>query len=236
VKIRAQAAAAYDFTHTLHGVADQAERKKSTESVARKLLQEFPGEPQAYQALLAVAKASDQPKSEQLTRELIAAQTAPDEVKASAQVILDRFGLMGQSLVAVLADDKEGVGAVLPAKQPVILYSWATWGPGSIELGRMIQARRFAAVGVCLDEDTKQAVKTANALGLGGKHFYDPDGWRGKLATRLKFSTAGQIYLVDADGIIRDVRGGDDLEAKLKALGFSTPPLVVPSISELVRP
>ena len=89
----------------------------------------------------------------------------------------------------------------------------------------MIQARRFAALGVCLDEDTTTAGKTEHQLGLGGQQIYDPKGLQGTVATRLKISAAGQIYFVDREGVIRDVRGGTDFESKLSAFAFQTPVL-----------
>jgi hypothetical protein len=124
--------------------------------------------------------------------------------------------------------------AELPPGLPLVVYSWATWGPGSIEFGRMIQARRFSAIGVCLDENTEEAATVAHQAGLGGKLAYDAKGLSGSLAERLKFSTAGQIYLVDAAGVIRDVRGGEDLEIKLTALDFRTP--VINPTPEQLRP
>ncbi len=234
VKTRAQVAAAYDFTKALHTLKARGDRMEATAATARKLAREFPEEPQAYEALLAVARASDQEKAGQIAYEVVASR-APEHLKQAAQTLLDRHALVGRSLATVLGDDGAALVASLPPATPVIVYSWATWGPGSLELGRMIQARRFAAVGVCLDENTAEAGKVERQAGLGGKHAYDAKGLGGTLADRLKFSTAGQVYLVDAGGVIRDVRGGDGLEAKLTSLGFSTPALIVPSITELLR-
>ena len=229
--IRAQAAAAYDFTNALRPLAGMSERMNATVNVARKLALEFPGEPQAYDALLAVAKASPKEDAEKIAREIMES-SAPESAKRSAQLLIDRHGLVGRTLASVMGEPGNPLLAGLPPGLPVVVYSWATWGPGSIEFGRMIQARRFAAIGVCLDENTEEAALVAHQAGLGGKLAYDTKGLSGSLAERLKFSTSGQIYLVDAAGIIRDVRGGDGLEDKLTALDFRTP-AINPTAEEL---
>lgn len=221
--IRAQGVAAFEFTRELRAVRGLVARMDTTERVARGLIREFPGEAPGYEALWAVAKARPQQESAKLAQELLASD-APPPLKAAAQTLLDRYALIGRPLASVL-DGDSGLKALanLPAGTPLIVYSWASWGPGSLDFGRMIQARRFAALGVCLDQDIAEAGRMAHSLGLGGEHVYDESGLQGPAATRLKFSTAGQIYLVDEAGVIRDVRGGEDFETKLAALGFRTP-------------
>ena len=227
VKIRAKGVAAHEFTRAWRGLNSRTQRMETTERIARDLIREFPTEPQGYEALLACGQADVSVKSEQIARELIVSN-APEDIRKSAQGLLDRSALVGSALSAVLGVAGADLLAALPSGEPVIVYSWATWGPGSIELGRMIQARRFAAIGICLDEQVEAAKKAEHAEGLGGKHLYDAQGRQGSMAGRLNFNTAGQIYLVDAQGVIRDVRGGEDLETKLAALGFKTPVLVKP--------
>lgn len=231
VEMRVRGIAAHEFTQAVRQANGDSERKAAIERTARGIIAEFPTEPQGYEALLAVARAVSPTHSAEMAREIVTSQ-APDQIKRSAQVLLDQYALVGRLW-------SETVGAelisVLPADQPVIIYSWATWGPGSLELGRMIQGRRLAAVGICLDEDVEAAKKTEHSEGLGGRHLYDPKGRAGVVVNQLKFSTAGEIYLVDVKGVIRDVRGGENLEEKLNAMGFTTPVLVRPSTSELLR-
>lgn len=234
-KIRAHGAAAYEFTRAVRDQPDEAARHDALEKTARALIQEFPAEMPGYEALLALSRAAEPAKAEALARELAAA-SAPAPIRASAQTLLDRYALVGRPLADILPATASELKTSLPAGQPIIIYSWATWGPGSIELGRMIQARRFAAAGICLDDDLAAARRLQHEAGLGGQHIYDGKGREGEIATQLKFSTAGQIYLVDAQGVIRDVRGGEGLEAKLAALGFQTLVINPPSLAELLRP
>lgn len=223
--IRAQGVAAFEFTRELREVRGLEARMDTTGRVARALIREFPGEAPGYEALWAVAKASPQQESAKLAQELLASD-APPPLKAAAQTLLARYALIGRPLASVL-DGDSGLKALanLPTGTPLIVYSWASWGPGSLDFGRMIQARRFAALGVCLDQDIAEAGRLAHSLGLGGEHLFDERGLQGPAAARLNFSTAGQIYLVDEAGVIRDVRGGEDFETKLGAFGFRTPTL-----------
>jgi hypothetical protein len=227
-RIRAHGAAAYEFTRAVRGQPSEAARQDALEKTARTLIQEFPAETPGYEALLALSKAAEPAKAEALARELAAADV-PAPIRTSAQTLLDRYALVGRRFAEILPASANELKTSLPEGQPIIVYSWATWGPGSIELGRMIQARRFAALGICLDDDLDAARRLQHEAGLGGQHVYDEKGRAGEIATPLRFSTAGQIYLVDAQGVIRDVRGGQDLEAKLAALGFQTPAINPPS-------
>lgn len=220
--IRAQGVAAFEFTRGLRDVNGFRARLDATERIARSLMREFPGESPAYEALWAVAKARPQEDSARLTQEILSSD-APVGLKAAAQALLDRYALIGQPLASTLDESGAKALAKISKGVPLIVYSWASSGPGSLEFGRMIQARRFAALAVCLDEDTMEAGRIARSQGLGGEHLFDEDGLQGPVATRLKFSAAGQIYLVDEAGVIRDVRGGEDFESKIAALGFRTP-------------
>jgi len=221
-QIRAQGVAAFEFTRGLRDVRGFQARLDATERIARDLVREFPGESPPYEALWAVTNARPQEESAKLAGEILTSD-APARFKAAAQALLDRYALIGRDLESALDESGLKAWVKLPTGMPVIVYSWSFSGSGSLEFGRMIQARRFAALGVCLDEDTEAAGQVAHSLGLGGEHLFDENGLQGAAAARLKFSTAGQIYLVDEAGVIRDVRGGEDLEVKLAALGFRTP-------------
>ncbi|HET7536090.1 MAG TPA: hypothetical protein VFJ90_06535 [Candidatus Didemnitutus sp.] len=227
VKLRAQCAAAHDFTATTRKARDRAERFKNVEQTGRSLIKEFPGEPQGYEALFALCQASNPAKAQALASEL-AGSDAPAEIKFGATVLLQRLALVGHSLAEVLGPEGAALFSGQPSGEPVVVYSWASWGPGSLDFARMIQARRFAAIGICVDADVEKAKLLAAGGGLGGKHSYDSGGLDGVLASRLAFSAPGQIYFVDSSGVIRDVQGGVDLENKFTQFGFKTPVLRKP--------
>lgn len=229
-RMRAKIAAARAFTKETGKATNRAQHFAAIKQVSRQLMKDYPRQPQAYEALLAMAQVSDDRQRLAYAQE-VATSEAPTRLKRTAQLMLDRQGLVGQSIGAVLGDAGAKLLSEIPDGKPILLYSWATWGPGSIELGRMIQARRFNAIGICLNADIEAAKKAQHSANLGGEHVYDEKGPAGQFAEILKYSTAGQIYLVDKEGVLRDVRGGDDLERKLRDLDFQTPELKAPELS-----
>jgi hypothetical protein len=224
VALKAQIAAAHAFGLAA-AAGDLHLAPAKIENLSRGLIREYPQEIASYQALYALCRSSDAKTALRLANE-ICNSSAPEEIKTEARLIRDRFNLVGKSI-----KDKLGstvVSKIEKANSPLIIYSWASWGPGSIDLGRMIQARRFEAVAVCVDESVENAAKVASRTGMGGLLVYDVKGLKGDVASALKFTGAGQIYLVDKDGVIRDVWVGSELESKLKNLGFSPAALVRP--------
>jgi hypothetical protein len=217
---RAHVVSAYEFTKAVQGLTDDKRRKAAVEKAARAMIAEFPREAPGYQALLTLARAGNSEQAINLAQ-IITASSAPDTIKADAQTILDREALLGRPLAEVLGQDDMQVLSEAGATYPAIMYSWASWGSRSLEFGRMIQERQFNAISVCLDEVFEVNKPDRNLPKLGGLCFYDVAGRNGRLAKALKFDGAGQIYLIDAQGIIRDVRGGEaHLESKLKSIGI----------------
>lgn len=220
--IRVQGAGAVDFAREMRKAKGKAGRIDAAERVARGLIAEFPTQPQGYESLLTLAGIFDNAKAGTVARELLAS-AAPDAIKTGAQVVLDRLALIGQSLSAVLEEAGVGKGKWAKAGQASVVFSWATWSPGSVALGQMLAKRNIGkanVIAVNLDEDTVAAAKLEQSANLPGKSLYDERGLAGAVASRLKLTTAPQVYLVDSAGIIRDVRGGDDLEAKLTQYGL----------------
>ncbi len=227
---RAKIAAAQAFTQGRKDLSGGEADRAVIKQTARQLIKKYPTQPQGYQALWAIARSGGTVEEGLLAKEIVES-SAPVEYRRKAQSLLDRAALVGRPLPDVLGVAGEELLATIPAGKPIIVYSWAEWGPGSIELGRMIQARRFEAIGICLDTDIEAAKEAQHAANLGGQHVYSEKGPEGEVAALLKCNTAGQIYLVDQKGIIRDVRGGDDLERKLRELDFKTPELKAPELS-----
>lgn len=230
-KVKAEGVATYAFATALAEAKSNAARLTAAETVARDLIKEFPSEQPGYQTLYVLAKASDSTTALKLAKELVAS-AAPTTIKTGAQTIIDRYALVGKTLSSVVGETGAALLATMRQDESAIVYSWATWGAGSLELGRMIQARRFNALGICVDEDVTAAKAAQQSANLGGVHLYDASGLKGTVASNLKFITAGTIYLVDAKGVIRDVQGATDLETKLTTWGLKSAAIVVPTITK----
>lgn len=222
---RAGAVAAFEYRRALRGAASPDSRLGLTEATARRMLAEFPASDVGPTAMLAVASASDVVKAAALAEEVIAKST-DERSRAAARVVRLRSALVGRPL-RVLLPTVPAVQA-LPRGTPLIVYSWSADAAGSVDFGRMVQARRFTALGVCLDTDVTRGQEAQRAANLGGTHIYDAKGTAGVVAEALALNAPGLVYLIDRTGVIRDVRGLNGLESKLNALGFRTPTLVRP--------
>lgn len=198
-----------------------AEYKK----IARALMREFPDQHQGHTSLLTEASRQEPGEARELANEVLASPAAPSEVKRQARRLVDRLELVGQPIegkidAALLASPgQEG----WRKNRPGLVYFWATWSRESLALGELLAARNIAQVnilGVCLDENAEAAARIAEERKLPGRLVYVANGTDGDLAVKLGADRAPLLYLVNAAGRFTDVRGLDDLGAKLEQLGL----------------
>lgn len=167
---------------------------------AEELIRDFPDQPEGYGYLLSLSKAENPAKARRLA-ESVLASSAPEPFKRGAQRVLTRLALEGTPLRLAGAD-----AAVAAARgQPLAIYVWTAQSAGIKEAVRRFAATRrdFAFIGINLDEDV--TVAQASAAGLPGAQFYDAEGLDGPLARQLQLTMAVGLYLVDGEGVIRDV-------------------------------
>ncbi len=189
-------------------------RLERYETIARGLIAEFPDVPDAYESLFNIGRSLGDERGRQIAEEL-QAMPAPAAVKARARELLDRHALQGKSLAdvskAALGEDS----ALERARgRATVIYSWASWSPGSIALAKQILATAppgAAIIGVSLDSDVDAASALAGSEGLPGERVYDSRGREGALAQQLKLSDPGLVYTTDAGGVISSVAAGREL-------------------------
>lgn len=220
--LRVQMVSAYAFPKAMRNAKNREGRLLEAAKVARSLAVEFPDQPQGAESLINIAAASDEATARALVNEVLAMPASPKS-KQGAQTLLGRLNLVGKPLAteidgADLAAAKPG----LTAGRPTIIYTWASWSPGSFKLAADLRKLNPAAniLGLNLDEDTATAEMFAGKENLVGQMVYDQRGREGALAQRLKVRGAAQVILADAQGIIREVQAENDLAKKLKSLGL----------------
>lgn len=223
VKVKAKAVAMYSFHVGLRGKKTSAERFQALEDTARMLTADFPTEPQGYESLLTVAQSTDDEKTaRKIAQELLKAPSG-ETVKQGAKQLAERWDLVGKPVDVELdaANAKSAAGGRKNG-QATVIYTWATWSPGSIDLAAKLKKRGVNASVVALnvDTDTAAAAALATREALTGTIVYDERGLDGALAQRLKIRTAPQVIIVDGAGKIRDIRGEADLEKKLAQYGL----------------
>lgn len=221
--IKVQVVASHAFGRAMRGKKTKSERLQEIEQAARGLVAEFPDQPQGYESLMTVAVSmDDENKARQIADELVKSP-APAAIKENARALLGRIDLLGKSIEGELdAADTKSAKAVVREGLPTVIYTWATWSPGSVKLAAWLKNRGVNAnvLALNLDEDVKSAEALAAKENLLGTPVYDDRGRDGALAQRLKIKSAPQVIIVDATGKIRDVRGEVDLDKKLTALGL----------------
>lgn len=219
VQMRVVIAGAHDFSTSIRQCTKTEQVTLALEKVARGLMAEFPDQPQGYESLLTVARERDEPQAKALARELLRS-SASAFVKEGAQTLLDQFALIGRDLGGVL---KQAGAKAMQSGKPTVIYSWAGWSPNSLTLAAFLSSKNLTGINliaVNLDQDVAAAKKIAGDRSLPGLMNFDPLGPKGPLAAALKFNGAPQVYVTDAQGVIRDVRGLDNLDQKLQQLGL----------------
>jgi hypothetical protein len=222
--IRVQGVASYEFSRQTRGLKKTLpERLKAIEQVARDLARDFPDQPQGFESLLNVAITDrDDTNAKKIAQELLG-MPAPATSKNEARKLLDRLALVGKPFEAELTGANEtAVKAALQPRQPTVVYTWTAGNPGSLALAAELKKRGLAANIIALNLDTNPvaAVAVAQSEGLIGTAVYDSRGKEGALAQRLKVRGGAEVFLVDAQGVIRDVRAQADLSNALKRVGL----------------
>lgn len=221
---RAIVAGAYDFGAAISAGGTQADLTRNYEAVARHLIQEFPDQPQGYVSLLTVASMHDDAGARALANEVATATEAPADTRMHAAAFVTRLDLVG----AAAKDVFSGAAAEGKAKlnwsagKPAIVYFWSAQNPASLAIASGLSARQTPALlmGICLDDDGAAAVKVAKARKLRGQLLYPGGLTQSNLAKRLGADLTPLVFLVDGNGKISDVRGAEDLEAKLANRGL----------------
>jgi hypothetical protein len=186
------------------------------EQATRALIAEFPEMPNGYEALLHIAHDSPESRAPVLAREVAGMSAAPTWVRAEAQVIVNRFALVGKAMRDLAGSHPS---LAIPTGDSLYIYSWSRSSVASIRRAKALAASaagNSVIIGVCLDDgDIESSRARATAEGLPGEQIYDPLGSRGALASKLVLIEPGLIYRADAAGIVQSVSAQNDLQPSL---------------------
>jgi len=208
----------YQATNLGH-LGSETARAEVIERIERSLIEEFPAVPNGYEALLQLARHSDDIKGAALATELADKTAAPDFVKEGAKDLLGRYGLNGRSLGDFLPEAIMGKLSSGTGGGETVVYAWASENSRSLSFARFLVKSAPAGVGlvgVCLDKDEAKARATALEQGLGELQVYDSGG---QMAAKLRFDSAPLAYIAGTDGKIRTVSGVRELSQRWSASG-----------------
>lgn len=190
-------------------MADAAKLAAAREQSARDLIAEFPGEIEGYELFLRVVENEPDPaKATKLAQELLAL-AAPKAVREAAAMLMDRNDLIGKSLAPIVRKAIGSENPVVAAEgKRVILYTWASWSPGSyasaIRISENIE-KKTILIGLNVDHDTTAARAIVDREGLPGLQMFDERGLDSPLVRALRLSSTLVVIETDADGVIKNI-------------------------------
>lgn len=192
------------------------------EQSARQMIAEFPDQAEPYQALVALADdQSDVSHGLALAQE-VANSAAPAAIKSDAQRLADRLALVGTAPGLVLPLGESRTYSLGDSHgKPVVIYTWSMADERSLKMARWLKdgaGEQVSLIGINLDHDSAAASAQAGKLGLAASQVYSPEGMQSPWAQQLHFSASGTIYLFDTGGVLRDVHGERQFQAKLATL------------------
>ena len=173
-------------------------------AVAWQLVERFPQEPDSYDALVRIARDSDEASAQEIALRLLVS-AAPETVKSDARSLLNQLELVGEPLFDLLPADcakPEWRG------RRICLFTWSTRSAQPLRLAAALRARLSLdtiLIGVCVDPDAETVRRVAATQTVPTELLYE--GLRSELCARLAIDRPGLVYLTDQNGHLASVSG-----------------------------
>jgi thiol-disulfide isomerase/thioredoxin len=191
----------------------------------RVLQKEFPNQPELQQLLLTVAMNSEAPEAIPILRG-ITNSAAPDELKDAAAEQLKKLAAIGKPVgIQFAALDGRQVDVEKMKGKVVLIDFWATWcGPCVRALPDVKAAydkyhsQGLEVVGISLDKEKDTLTKFIAENDMHWPQYFDGLYWQNKFARQFGIEGIPAMWLLDKQGILRDIDARSDLNGKITKL------------------
>ena len=202
-----------------------ADMNAEVERAGRALVKEFPNGQMGYEILMELAMNADLMKMHELG-ELMANSGGPEVLTDLGKGLQRRIDAVGNPLpIEFKAVDGRAVNLTTLSNKVVLVDFWATWCPGCVALSPVIKklydrfhTNGLDVVGINFDDNTNRAQRFISEEGLAWPQYFGGRGPDNKFGREYSINAIPAVWLADRKGIVRDIHGTTDLEAKVAKL------------------
>jgi len=199
------------------------------------LAKEFPNRPEVFSLMMQLLRIQSQIADGDKARALIRAileSKAPEELKWMATMVRKRFELQGKPVrIKFTASDGREVDLESMRGKVVLLDFWASWCPVCLaEIPRVKSAygklhpKGFEIIGINSDDERKQMQRVLDVSNITWPQFFDGQGQTNRFGLEFGIIALPTMWLVDKQGVLRDLNARMNLEEKVEKLLSEQPP------------
>jgi thiol-disulfide isomerase/thioredoxin len=204
----------------------ETEARKLYLEGARALMADFPKREEPYAMLLESAGEGEDATSRGLLTEVATGKNTPKGVRERAEGILRRAEALGKPLeLKFTALDGREVDLAKMRGKVVLIDFWATWCgpcvaalPGVKSTYEQLRQAEFEIIGISFDNDKAKLDKFVKEKEMAWPQYYDGKQWENEIGRKYGIASIPTMWLVDKNGVLRDVHADANLTEKVKAL------------------
>ena len=207
------------------GLPIPQDRVAKVEACTRNFLADAPSDPQLNLVLCRVAACLPAAQARALYTEL-SNEPTPEPARSMAKKALKDLGRLGEPLdITFEALDGRTVRLADLKGKVVLIDFWSTdCAPCLRELPNLkqllakYQAQGLELIGITLDSDRETLQRCLVREQVDWPQYFDPAGRTNRLAEEFGIVSLPVVWLVDRHGLVRDLGGRDNQEAKIQGL------------------
>ncbi len=204
---------------------DYDEQTSALANGTKVLMAQYPKRDEVFALRTLVATRSQPDQAKKWANDLVA-DNPPAEFVEVAQSLLKRLSFIGKEWDLKFTDMNGKKVDLKDYRGKVVLVTfWATWcGPCMKEMPRLMairdeyRSRGYEMIGISFDTDERRMRRTVNERDMKFPQFFDGKSWNEGKGDKYGIITIPAEWLVDKQGVIRDINAREKLEEKIEAL------------------